>query len=216
MPPAPQPPGGRLRRAAPLLIVLFVTVPGAYGFVELGAFLSKEDPLQKADAIMVLAGSSMQRPLEAADLYLAGYSPRIVLTRETRDKGERVLLERGIAFAEDVARVRNVFLQLGIPDAAILVPARIHDSTAAEAITLRQLALQRGWQNVIVVSSKYHLRRAGFALRRELRGTGVLITMRATRYDEAEPGRWWQRRADVRDIMSELPKLVAYVVGLGA
>ena len=135
--------------------------------------------------------------LEAADLYLAGYGGTIVLSRQTLEGGERALAERGIAFAEDVVRARDVFVQLGIPNEAILVPERIHDNTAAEAITLRELVRRHRWRRVIIVSSKYHLRRAGFAFRRELRGVPVKVMMRGSRYDGLEPSRWWRHRADL-------------------
>lgn len=214
MPPS-TPSGGKLRRTS-LLAALAVIALGVYGFVQLGPFLAKEDALQKADAILVLAGTPMRRPLEAADLYQTGYGSRIVLTRQIRDGGERALVKRGIPFVEDVVRVRDVFLQLGIPDEAIVIPQRIHGSTAAEAITLRELAERHGWRRVIVVSSKYHLRRAGFAFRRELRGTSVQIMMRGTRYDGLEPNQWWRRREDLREVIPEVPKLVAYILGLGA
>lgn len=189
---------------------------GVYGFIGLGSLLAAEDPLQKADAILALAGSSMDRQLEAADLYMAGYGSRIVLSRQPRDGGEVALVKRGLPFTEDVERVRAVFVQLGIPDEAIIMPERIHNSTAAEAITLRELSAAQGWRRVIVVSSKYHLRRAGFALRRELRGSGVEVVMRGSRYDGADPARWWQHRTDIRDIFPETAKLVAYMLGLGA
>ena len=204
-----------LRRTR-LLVAPAVIALGVYGFDQLGPFLAKEDALQKADAILVLSGTPMRRPLEAADLYLAGYGARIVLTRQTREGGERTLLARGIPFAEDITRIRDVFLQIGIPAEAIVIPQRIHNSTAAEAITLRELAERHGWRRVIVVSSKYHLRRAGFAFRRELRGTSVQVMMRGTRYDGLEPHRWWRRRGDLREVGPEVPKLVAYVLGLGA
>lgn len=82
---------------------------GAYGFLERGGFLAAEDPLQKADAIFVLAGSRMNRQLEAADLYLEGYSPRIVLSRQIRERAEVALMARGISIPEDVEQARDVF-----------------------------------------------------------------------------------------------------------
>lgn len=215
MPPRPAASGGSLRRIAISLCAVVLAL-GAYGFIALGSLLAAEDLLQKADAILALAGSTMGRQLEAADLYMAGYGRRIVLSRQPRDGGEVALLKRGLPFAEDVERVRAVFVQLGIPDEAIVMPERIHNSTAAEAITLRELSAAEGWRRVIVVSSKYHLRRAGFAIRRELRGTGVDVVMRGSRYDGADPARWWRHRADIRDIFPETAKLVAYVLGLGA
>jgi uncharacterized SAM-binding protein YcdF (DUF218 family) len=68
---------------------------------------------------------------------------------------------------------------------------------------------------MIVVTSKYHSRRAGFAFRREFAGTSVQVIVRASRHDPSEPARWWRRRADVRSVSSELQKLAAYMLGLG-
>jgi uncharacterized SAM-binding protein YcdF (DUF218 family) len=207
--------GSPLRRI--FLAVSFVVLGlGIYGFVHLGSFLAQEDALQHADAILILSGSTITRPLEGADLYLAGYAPRIVLTREIGEGEMPALAERGISFVTGATRTRGVFLQLGIPDEAIVIPERAHGNTAAEAITLRELAAREGWRRVIVVTSKYHQRRAAFAFRRELRGTDVRIVMRSTRYEGFEPAHWWRRRRDIREIVAELPRLAAYVVGLGA
>ena len=215
MPPR-RPPGGTFRRIILPASVVILLGLGTYGFFELGTFFAREDPLQKADAILVLSGTPMRRPLEAADLYSAGYSPRIVLSREPPEGGESALATRGIPFAGDMTRIQDVFQQLGIPREAVLVPDRIHTSTAAEAITLRELATARGWRRVIVITSTYHLRRAGFAFRRELRGSGVEVLMHGTRYEGMYPDDWWKHRRDIREIAAEAPRFVAYVLGLGA
>jgi uncharacterized SAM-binding protein YcdF (DUF218 family) len=207
--------GGRIRRALAIAIVVLAAL-GGYGFTQLGTFLDSEDPPTKADAIVVLAGSQMTRPLEGADLYLEGYAPRIVLTRETLEPAFAVIERRGAKLSSQVERSRDVLLNLGVPPNAIILPAKLHDSTAAEAITARQLAQANGWRTIIVVSSKFHLRRARFAMERELKGTGIQVRMRGSRYDDARPERWWRQRGDIRTILQEVPKLAAYVVGLGA
>jgi uncharacterized SAM-binding protein YcdF (DUF218 family) len=204
-----------LLRALAGVLVLALTL-GGYGFANIGRYLSTEDPLQKADAIAVLAGSRMDRPLEAVDLYQRGLAPRIVVTRMAVERSFAVLAERGIYFRADADATRDVFQKLGVPADAILIPDRIHDNTAQEAQTLRDLAVKNGWRRIIVVTSKYHLRRARFALRRELEGTGIEITMHGSRYDDVTPERWWTRRADWRWVLSESGKLVAYELGLGA
>ena len=215
MPPIAVRAGGALRRIIVALVALILAA-GVYSFIELGSFLAREDPLEKADAILVLSGTPMRRSLEGADLYLSGYGSRLVLTRQTRDGGELALVKRGVPLPEDVELQRDVFVKLGIPEPSIIIPPQIHNSTAAEAVTLRELAAQYGWTTVIVVTSPYHLRRSGFALRRELRGTGVRVVMRRTRYEPVQPDRWWGRRSDTRDVVSEIPKLIAYIAGLGA
>ena len=57
-----------------------------YAALNVGWFLTKEDPIQKADAIAVLAGTRLNRPLEGVDLYQAGYAPTIVLTYEIPER----------------------------------------------------------------------------------------------------------------------------------
>ena len=69
MPPPTPAPGGALRRSL-LAASFLVAALGIYGFFQLGPFLANEDALQQADAIMVLSGTPMRRPLEAADLFL--------------------------------------------------------------------------------------------------------------------------------------------------
>ena len=110
---------------------------------------------------------------------------------------------------------RDILLQLDVPPEALITPDRIHDNTGEEAQTLRMLAIAHGWRRVIVVTSKYHLRRAGLACSRALRGTDVELVLHGSRYDPSQPGRWWSRRSDIRWVASELPKLVAYALGLG-
>jgi uncharacterized SAM-binding protein YcdF (DUF218 family) len=207
--------GGLFRRI--LAVSLLLVLGGAvYLFVQAGSLLTHEDPLRKADAIVVLAGTRMTRPLEGADLYLEGYAPRIVLTREPQDAGDTVVAKRGFRVQADADRARDVFIDLGVPRDAILVPDRIHDSTAAEAITVRELAAQHHWRTVIVVTSRFHLTRAGFAVRRELAGSSVEVVMRASRYDPLRPEQWWARRGETRWVVAEFPKLIAYLLGLGA
>ena len=216
LPPPSTRAGGRFRRTV-LLVLVAAIAAGVFACASTGALLTREDPLQKADAVLVLAGTRMLRPLEAVDLYREGYAPLIVLTRDQQEDGVyRDVERRGVPFPPDADRARDVFASMGVPREDILVPARFHDSTAAEAVTFRELARQRSWRRVIVVTSRFHLTRAGFAVRRELDGTGVEVIMRASRYDPLRPERWWTRRGEIRWVLSELPKLIAYVLGLGA
>ena len=215
MPPLNSRTGGLFRRILVVALVL-VLAGGVYLFAQAGNLLTREDTLRKADAIVVLAGTRMTRPLEGADLYLEGYAPRLVMTREPQDAGDAVVAKRGFRVQADADRAREVFVGMGVPREAILVPDRIHDSTAAEAVTVRELAAQYRWRSVIVVTSRFHLTRAGFAMRRELAATSVEVVMRASRYDPLRPQRWWARRGETRWVVAEFPKLIAYLLGLGA
>jgi uncharacterized SAM-binding protein YcdF (DUF218 family) len=173
--------------------------------------------LVSGDAIFVFAGTLAERPLEAADLYHAGRAPRIVLTRAQEEPAADVVRGRGIAIPDTFDVTRRLLVDLGVPENAIVAPRRIHDNTAEEAATLRELAVKQGWRTVIAVSSKYHLRRVALASRRALRDhPGIRVVVHPTRYDLSVPERWWTRRSDIRAVASEVPKLVAYALGFGA
>jgi uncharacterized SAM-binding protein YcdF (DUF218 family) len=199
------------------IALLLVAAGAAAGFFRAGRFLASEDPIERADAIFVLAGTRVERPLEAADLYRAGYAPRIVVTRGASEAHAIEAAQRlGLDVPDDADAAVMLLRAAGVAPGAIIVPERLHDNTADEAHTLQQLAAAGGWRRVIVVSSIYHLRRAGLACRRALRQSGVRVIMRGTRYDTSTPDRWWQRRADIRWLASELPKLAAYALGADA
>lgn len=205
-------PAGRFRRS---FWILLLGALGTIGFLRLGTFFVKEDPVQPSDAIFVLAGSQMNRPLEAAELYRAGNAKQIVLSSDGHDDAAAVLEAKGVHYPFSAELQRDTLVRYGIPRAAIVVPAPSHDNTAQEAQTLRALAQTHNWTRVMVVTSKYHTRRAGFAMRRELRNTGVTVIVRASRYDNSQPGRWWRHRSDIRLLLQEGPKLAAYLLGLG-
>ena len=199
---------------AALIVGGILLVAGFLAFVNLGSVLAAEDPLEHADAIFVFAGTRAERPLEAFELWKEGYAPRVVVTRAVAEQAMSIVERRGIRVESDIELNRTVLLQLGLPPSALIIPNRIHDNTAEEAQTLRELVVRNRWHKVILVTSKYHLRRAWLASRRELRGVDVRLIRRGSRYDSATPPRWWQRRADIRFLLTEVPKLIAYEIGL--
>src|SRR5262249_46917949 len=123
---------------------------------------------------------------------------------------------RGIAFPLESELQRDGLIRLGVPASAILANDGFVDNTASEANLLRTMVIARHWHRVIIVTSKYHTRRAGFAFRRGLAGTGATPIMRASRYDSFNPSHWWRSRADVRLGGREWVALMLYWLGLGA
>jgi uncharacterized SAM-binding protein YcdF (DUF218 family) len=202
-----------LRRILAALVLLAIAA-GAWLLVYGGRYLQHEDPLVKADAMFVLAGTRLERPLEAVDLYKEGFAPVILLSPGRAEPGERLVRARGIRFPTDSELVRDAMIQMGIPAAAVITSDSSVDNTAQEASMLRAMVQARGWRRVIVITSKYHTRRSAFAFRRGLEGTGAQAVMRASRHDPSDPARWWRSRADFRFVASEWQKLIAYRLGL--
>lgn len=202
-----------VRRTLLLLVVAAAAATGwllYYG----GRYLQHEDPLRKADAIFVLAGTRFERPVEGIELYKAGYAPLVVLSPGRPEPVETLLRQRGVRVPYEVEVQRDALVQLGVPPEAIDATIGYVDNTAQEADLLRAMVQARGWRRVIVVTSKYHTRRSGFAFRRGLAGTGVEVIVRASRYDPSDPANWWRTRADLRSAGLEWIKLAAYRLGL--
>jgi uncharacterized SAM-binding protein YcdF (DUF218 family) len=202
-------------RRTVLALLLLAAAGVAWLLIYGGRYLQHEDPLQKSDVIFVLAGTRVERLLEGYQLYMEGYAPLILLSPGRREPGEAMLKARGIRFPSEEETGRDVLMQLGVPPGAILANDSSVDNTAQEANLLRATVLSHGWKRVIVVTSKLHTRRSAFAFRRGLDGTGATVVMRASRFDPADPARWWRTRPDVRFVLSEWQKLIVYRLGIG-
>jgi uncharacterized SAM-binding protein YcdF (DUF218 family) len=197
-----------------LVLFLMAAAGGVWLLIYGGRYLQHEDPLEKADAIFVLAGTRLERPLEAVDLYKAGWAPLIVLSPGRPEPSEYLLHQR-IKFPLESELQRDALMQLGVPAAAVPSTTGYIDNTAQEANLVRAMVKNKHWHRVIIVTSKYHTRRAAFAFRRGLKGTGAEVVMRASKYDPSDPANWWRSRADFRFALSEFQKLLAYRLGLG-
>ena len=202
------------RRA--LFAALLLVIAGSVWFLYYGGrFLQHDDPLQKSDAILMLGGARVERCLEAYELYKAGYAPVIVLSSGRMEQAELLLRARGIRLPLEVDLQRDLLRQLGVPTEHTLTFPSPVDNTAQEAEALHDLVRARGWRRVIVVTSKYHTRRSRFGFRREFAGSGTDIIVRSSRFDPSDPAHWWRARPDVRFVLEEWGKLIAYRFGLG-
>jgi uncharacterized SAM-binding protein YcdF (DUF218 family) len=209
---------GRLMRFAlrVLKLLVILTVVGAAASLPLaGRFLVREDPVAHADAIFVLAGGRAERWLEGVQLYKEDCAPIVLLSPGIVDPTEQALRAKGIRLPAEADIARDAMMQLGVPDSAIERIEGSVDNTAQEAARLHAVASRRGWHQVIVVTSKYHSRRTAFAFRRELAGSGTAAIVRTSRYDRSDPAHWWRQRGDMRFVLSEYEKLLAYRLGLG-
>lgn len=192
-------------------------VLGAAAFLPFaGHFLIRDDPPEPVDAIFVLAGARVERWLEGVELYREQRAPRIVLSPGPMRKPERDLRARGIRIPTEAELARDAMLQMDVPAGAIAILPEEVDNTAQEAEAFRRFVAQTGWQRVMIVTSRYHTRRTGFAFRREFKGSPVRVLIRASRFDDSDPARWWRHRGDIRMVTSELQKLLMYAFGLGA
>jgi uncharacterized SAM-binding protein YcdF (DUF218 family) len=180
-----------------------------------GRYLIVDMPLEKADALVLLAGGNTGRWLEGADLYREGYARHLLLSPGYPDPVGDRLRAQGIRYPSEAQVMKDVYSQLGVPASQIEIMPSGFDNTADEAAGARRIAVERGWKSIIVVSAKYHTRRALYAFQREFEGSGITVQVKGSRHEHPQPDGWWRHRSDLRWVLSETQRLVAYRLGLG-
>lgn len=194
--------------SAPVLLI------SALAFPRLGAWLVVEDPLEKADAVVVLGGTMYERPMEAVELYKEGWAPRIYLFRQVADWGEALLVERNFQYTREVDLQIEVMGRLGVPRAVISILDQAN-STAEESDDLLALVTREKFSRVIVVTSRQHTRRARLVMNRKVTPAGVAVIVRPSRFDRSDVDRWWSNRSTLRFTLFETQRLFGYWLGVG-
>lgn len=199
-----------------ILIAAFLLVGCVFGviyrdqlLVACGEYLISERPLQKADAILVLAGGVPERIVEAVDLYKAGYAPRVILTRGEEPENLDLLRSLKIPALEDHEKNLRIAGELGVPDGAIAVLEPRVNSTYSEIKLLRNYCLKEGFRSVILVTSKSHTTRA-YKIFNFLAADQIRAIPRASRYDTFDPATWWLARRTAKEVFLEYQKLLHY------
>lgn len=197
----------------PLLgLVLYVGHP--FLLRAMGRYLITEDRLQKAEAIVVLAGDGgVARTLEAVRLYQDGYAPKIILTHQRLPKGYEALARLNIPVPEERDIQWMVLKAMRIPAAAVLQVSERADGTGIEMVYLIRLLKAHRIDTVILVTNRSHSTRASKILAR-VSGGGVTIISRPSRYDTFDPERWWYSDTDWKEVLLEYEKLLYYLVWL--
>ena len=176
----------------------------------IGEFLYHEDPLEPAGGIVALAGGGPERLVEAADLFIAGYGPLVVLTRPPESPVIAELQARGLAVESDLERRIEYLEVLGVPKDRITVLQRVVESTQAEARLITEWAESRGVDKMIVVTSGYHTSRSRLVFDRVLGSSSTEAVVRPTSVSWFTPSTWWRTRSNLRDGLFEIQKHLYY------
>ena len=152
-----------------------------------------EDPIDKADAIIVLSDDNFyaDRATRAAELFREGKAPVVVAS------GRRLRPSAGIAELTE-----HDLVERGVPRDRILRFAHDADGTREEAEALARFAKERKWRSVIVVTSNYHTRRARYIFRRVF-PQDIEVRVASARDGDFDPQRWWEKRKSVKELMRE-------------
>ena len=178
------------RRWALLLIVVLAAGGSVYLLRQplltgLGWMLVVADPLEKADAAVVLGGDASHeghRVRAAVRLYRQGWVRKVILSGP----------EWGYGFHETELSVPLAVSQ-GVPKSDLMPIPNSVRSTWQEAQLLAEMLERRGIRSLYVVTSNYHTRRARRAFLRASGGRLRVLAYPAPD-DWFEPRHWWQSR----------------------
>jgi uncharacterized SAM-binding protein YcdF (DUF218 family) len=135
-------------------------------------FLARDDdPVSRADAVVVLAGGDSRLDV-GLDLVRDGVAPVLVVSEDTTGRDD----ERVAFCAEGGTSAKLV-------DVEVVCRIASPYSTRGESRVVAQLAEKRDWDSIVVVSSRYHLFRAERLIER---CTDTRLAMRGA------PEPWWR------------------------
>ena len=178
-----------------------------------GLALVAEDPLGPADIVVVATGADGAGVLEAADLVERGVTPRVAVFADPPDPVvDREFLRRGVPYENAAARSVRQLRALGIDANAIEEIPRAVAGTEDEGRALPGWCRDRRFRSVVVVTTSDHSRRLRRLLRRSMKGDETRVIVRASRFSQFDPDRWWGTRLGVRTGIVEMQKLLFDVV----
>ena len=160
-----------------------------------------EDPLEKADVIIVLSDDNFyaDRATRAAELFREGKASFVVAS------GRRLRPSAGIA-----ELMEHDLVERGVPKDKILRVAQGGDSTREEAEALAKLAKTKKWHKAIVVTSNYHTRRARYIFRHVF-PQDIEIRVAGARDGDFDPENWWEKPKSAKLFVREITGMMVTI-----
>ena len=196
-------------------VLLFIVGWGILAWVAARALIVSA-PLDSADAIVVLSGSSpyVERTHKAAELYRQRRAPLVLLTDDHTQGGWSSAVQRNPYFVE---RATDELIKQGVPVEKIRIIPGMPSGTHDEVLVIKDYASAQRLRSLLVVTSAYHSRRALRRLHQAFAGTETVVGL-----DPVPPGSqtpspafWWLQVEGWRIVGGELVKLVYYRLKYG-
>lgn len=194
-----------------LICILLLCIAGGVAAWRAGSWLVREDPLDKARAIVVLSGRMPLRAEEAAALYRAAWAPEVWITHAPGPAAELEAL--GIPYVGEEFYTARVLMRLGVPADAIRRLEPEAANTAEEVDVIAKQLRESGGRTVILVTTKAHTRRV-YTLWEKRVGTELRAVVRAAQKDAFDPYHWWRNTRDALEVVRELLGLANLKAGL--
>jgi len=176
-----------------------------------GDYLIYQQEPQGVDVIVIANNweDTVLRTRGAADLYTKGLAKKIFIPRMDRMRGAEEIKQLGINVPENREVVVGILKELGVPSDAIETSTQEASDTWDEATETKNFIEQKKYASVLLVTSKYHSRRAYLIFKDALKGKATVISAPSP-YDVAYPESWWKHRDDAKAVFMEYLKLLIY------
>jgi uncharacterized SAM-binding protein YcdF (DUF218 family) len=189
-----------------LLVVLFVgyffRAPLLIGMANLWVV---NEPVARADAIIILGGGLENRPFAAAKLFHDGLAPKILYM----DVKPGPTTELGITVPEKELTHR-VLLSNNVPEAAMEAIGDGVTSTYDESRAVRAWVEKTGAKSLIIPTDLFHTRRARWLFHKELKGTGAEVRIVAVNTRQYDATNWWKNEQGLIAFQNEWIKSLYY------
>jgi uncharacterized SAM-binding protein YcdF (DUF218 family) len=176
-----------------------------------GDYLIYQQEPQIVDVIVIASNweDTVLRARGAADLYAKGLAKKIFIPRMDRMRGAEEIKQLGINVPENRDVVTNILVGLGVPADAIETSTEEVFDTWDEAAKTKNFIEQKKYSSVLLVTSKYHSRRAYLIFKNALKGKAKVISVPSS-HDVVYPESWWKHREDAKAVSMEYLKLLIY------
>lgn len=199
------------RRRALLVLSVLLLVLAFFAFRSVGHWLTRQDPLEPADVIVVLSGGLPYRASAAVDIYRAGYAPELWITHPSSP--QESLATVGIHFVGEEEYNREILTREGVPENSVTILPDVIINTEEEVVEIAREMRSQGKHTVIIVTSPEHTRRVR-ALWRSIVGSEPKAIVRAASGDPFDADHWWRHTQDSLAVVRELLGLLNVKLGL--
>ena len=196
---------------AALIVFAFLCCMALVVFRGAGRWLVREDPLAKADEIVVLSGTMPARAEEAGRIFQMGYAPRVWVS--TPDSAREELAAMGIPFSGEEDYSRAVLIHEGVPAADVNIFPQPIVNTENEIEEISAQMRRDGKTSAIVVTSAQHTRRVRL-LWSKLAGRNLRLIVREAPQDPFDADHWWRNTRDTFSVVRELLGILNAWLGL--
>ena len=179
-------------------LVIALVIAALFG---IGVFLSPENDLQKADAIIAVSGGDTRaRTLEAVALHQDDWAPLLIFSGAAKDPNS----------PSNAETMRDIAIAKGVPpDVVVLDESSL--TTRQNANVVSNIIEAFDFRKVVLVTSPYHQRRAFIEFKDRL-GPEVVIINHSAPDEDWSRSTWWQTPRGWFLTLSEIPRTLFSLV----